>query len=90
MTAVHDTEQQAHCIIPCVSAGGRAVQVLMCVCLPQIGAFHLHQMLAARGVGGEDAAGKVQDILGGFSQAPPFPDVGPALQQLHAAGIKVT
>lgn len=40
-------------------------------------------------ISGEDAKGKAQDILGGFSEAPPFPDVGPALKQLHTAGIKV-
>jgi hypothetical protein len=57
--------------------------------LLQIGAFHLQQMLATQSIDGEDATGRVQDILSGFSQAPPFPDVGPALKQLHAAGIKV-
>ena len=55
----------------------------------QIGAFQLQQMLAAQGVNGDEAAEKAQTILGAFSEAPPFPDVGEALERLHGAGIKV-
>ncbi len=55
----------------------------------QIGAFHLQQMLAAQGVNGDKAAEKAQNILGAFFEAPPFPDVGEALERLHGAGIKV-
>ena len=55
----------------------------------QIGAFHLQQMLAAHGVNGDKATERAQTILGAFSDAPPFPDVGEALERLHGAGIKV-
>lgn len=55
-----------------------------------IGAFHLRQMLAAQGVSADTAESTAQHILGAFLEAPPMPDAGPALEQLHAAGIKVT
>jgi hypothetical protein len=46
-------------------------------------------MLASNGVDGDEAAERAQTILGAFSEAPPFPDVGGALERLHGAGIKV-
>ena len=46
-------------------------------------------MLAAHGVNGDKATERARTILGAFSDAPPFPDVGEALERLHGAGIKV-
>lgn len=60
------------------------------LCLAQIGAFHLRQMLAAQGLSADEAGSKAQHILGAFLEAPPMPDAGPALEQLHAAGTKVS
>ena len=62
---------------------------LMCCVSSQIGAFHLQQMLTSNGIDGNEATEKAQTILGAFSEAPPFPDVGEALERLHGAGIKV-
>jgi hypothetical protein len=65
------------------------LSALRCCLLLQIGAFHLQQMLASSGVNSDEAVEKAQTILGAFSEAPPFPDVGEALERLHGAGIKV-
>ena len=53
-----------------------------------IGSYHLRSMLSSAGVSG-DHTSAVQSILEGFNEATCMPDVGPAFQKLHAAGIKV-
>ena len=53
----------------------------------QIGAYHLQRMLTAAGV--EWDSDDITDILGAFNDAPPYEDVGPALQRLHDCGVQV-
>eukprot|EP00891_Asterochloris_glomerata_P003228 jgi/Astpho2/3228/Aster-x1134 len=53
----------------------------------EIGSYHLQHMLQQRGL--EAGLQQVEQILGGFDEAVAHDDVGPALKQIWAAGIKV-
>ena len=53
----------------------------------QCRSYHLQHMLQQRGL--EAGPQQVEQILGGFDDAVAQDDVGPALEQIRAAGIKV-
>ena len=53
----------------------------------QCRSHHLQHMLQQRGL--EAGLQQLEHILGGFDEAVAHDDVGPALKQIGAAGIKV-
>lgn len=53
------------------------------------GSYHLDCLLRAAGVSGVTGQDAAQQVMKAWQEAQPYPDVGPGIRGLHAAGVQV-